>query len=114
MDKHSCDTKQIQGGDEDECDNGNGCEQLHGCSSVSEENAANEKTQPCPVLMILVELPRGTETNLAESRWAGGVDCPAGACLLGECWVTGGAGAVECLLVHGFLLVPGSTLVSVL
>ena len=48
-DKHSCDTRKIQGGDEDECDNGNGCERLHGCSSVSEENAAErgETTVPC-------------------------------------------------------------------
>lgn len=38
--KHSRDTEQMQGGDEDEYDNDNGCEQLHVCSSVSEENAA--------------------------------------------------------------------------
>jgi hypothetical protein len=38
--EHSWDTKQMQGDDEDKYDNGNGCEQLHGCSSVSEENAA--------------------------------------------------------------------------
>jgi hypothetical protein len=34
--------------------------------------------------------------------------------LLVEYWVTGGAGAGEYLLVHGFLLVTGSTLLSVL
>ena len=60
------------------------------------------------------ELPRDAAADLAEPWWPGGFDCHAGACLLVEYWVSGGAGVGEHLLVHGFLLVPGSTLVSVL
>lgn len=72
------------------------------------------KNQPCPVQTILIKLPRDAAGDLAEPWLAGAADCPAGACLLVEYWVTGGVGVVEYLLVHGFLLVPGSTLVSLL
>ena len=33
--KRSCATRQMQGGNECGYGNGNGCEQLHGCSSVN-------------------------------------------------------------------------------
>ena len=70
--------------------------------------------RPCPVRMILVELQRGTKTNLAESGGLGLLIAMLGTCLLVEYWVTGGAGVVEYLLVHGFLSVPGSKLVRIL
>ena len=48
-----------------------------------------------PTLPFWYSLDHDTEADLAESWWAGSVDCPAGACLLVEYQVAGGAGAIR-------------------
>jgi len=83
----------VQDCDEREHDNGNGHERLHMCVFPWTRSTPKDgKNQPCPILMILVELPRYAAADLAESWWTRGVDCPAGACLLVEYWPAGGAG----------------------
>jgi hypothetical protein len=45
--------------------------------------------------MILVELPRGTEANLAESWWAWSADGAPGDRVLATHWPTSGAEALR-------------------